>query len=111
MSEANALPCHVLPSESWACILSLSWICASSCRPRYAFPPHTPLPPCSCAGSVLRAALEARSYHKELVLVANSLHKLGGLSQLVANFEALGYGHILLLSEAWDLGPRTALRP
>ena len=74
-------------------------------------PPSYPPPPCSCAGSVLRAALEARSYHKELVLVANSLHKLGGLSQLVANFEALGYGHILLLSEAWDLGPRTALRP
>ena len=49
-------------------------------------------------GSVLRAALEARSFNKEVILIANSLLKLGGLIQLVANIEALGYGHILLLS-------------
>ena len=50
------------------------------------------------AGSVFREALEARSYNGELILVANSLHKLGGLVQLIANLEALGYGHVLLLS-------------
>lgn len=52
----------------------------------------------SHSGNVLRAALEARSYKKELVLVANSLHKPGGLVQFVSNMEALGYAHILLLS-------------
>ena len=50
------------------------------------------------AGDILRAALEARSFNKEVILIANSLHKLGGLIQLVSNLESLGYGHILLLS-------------
>ena len=47
---------------------------------------------------MLRTALKARSFNKELVLVANSLQKVGGLVQLVSNFESLGYGHLLLLS-------------
>ena len=60
---------------------------------------HAIIPPSyPRTGSVLRAALEARSYKKEVVLIANSLHKLGGLVQLVANLEVLGYGHVLLLS-------------
>jgi len=50
------------------------------------------------SGSVLREALEARSYKGELILVANSLEKLGGLTQLISNLEHLGYGHVLLLS-------------
>ena len=50
------------------------------------------------SGSVLREALEARSYKGELILIANSLNKLGGLVQLISNLEHLGYGHVLLLS-------------
>ena len=49
-------------------------------------------------GSVLREALAARSYKGELILIANSLEKLGGLIQLISNLEHLGYGHVLLLS-------------
>ncbi|GAX80964.1 hypothetical protein CEUSTIGMA_g8399.t1, partial [Chlamydomonas eustigma] len=48
--------------------------------------------------SALREALEARSFNKEIILIANSLHKLGGLLQVVSNLEYLGYSHILLLS-------------
>ena len=40
----------------------------------------------------------ARSYKKELILVANSLDKVRSLVQLIANLESLGYGHVLLLS-------------
>jgi hypothetical protein len=46
----------------------------------------------------MKSALEARSYKKELILVAYSLHKLGGLIQLLSNLEALGYTQVLLLS-------------
>ena len=54
---------------------------------------HMPLP-----GSVLHEALEARSYKGELILIANSLEKIGGIVQLISNLEHLGYGHVLLLS-------------
>ena len=47
---------------------------------------------------MLHQALSARSYNKELILVANSLHRLDGLVQLVADLKALGYGHTLVLS-------------
>ena len=50
------------------------------------------------SGSVLREALEARSFKGELILIANSLNKLGGLVQLVSNLKHLGYEHVLLLS-------------
>ena len=50
------------------------------------------------SGTVLREALEARSYKGEIILIANSLEKLGGLIQLISNLEHLGYGHVLLLS-------------
>ena len=54
--------------------------------------------PCYPSGSVLREALEARSYKGEIILIANSLEKLGGITQLISNLEHLGYGHVLLLS-------------
>ncbi|GAX79799.1 hypothetical protein CEUSTIGMA_g7239.t1 [Chlamydomonas eustigma] len=49
-------------------------------------------------GPVLENALQARSFNKELILIANSLYKLGGLIQLLSNLETLGYAHVLLLS-------------
>ena len=50
------------------------------------------------SGSVLHEALEARSYKGELILIANSLEKIGGIVQLISNLGNLGYGHVLLLS-------------
>ena len=61
--------------------------------------PPPPTPPClRSLGAGLRAALSARSYKRELIVMGTTASRLLTAVQAVYMLRKLGYGHFLMMS-------------